>query len=110
MAKSIAVIEDDSCCTSVVTDTLAPEEAEELANLFAALADPIRLRVFNCIAKADETCGCDLVTPLGKSQPTISHHTKILSEAGLITSEKRGKWVYWKVVPARLEALRGALR
>lgn len=85
------------------------DEAES-AKLFAALADPVRLRIFNCIAAAEETCACELVEPLGKAQPTISHHTKILSEAGLITGEKRGKWVYWKVVPQRLDALRSALR
>jgi ArsR family transcriptional regulator len=109
MVKRIATI-DQECCSSVVTDMLDVDQAAELAGLFAALADPVRLRIFNCIARAEETCSCELVDPLGKAQPTISHHTKILQEAGLIAGEKRGKWVYWKVVPERLDALRGALR
>jgi ArsR family transcriptional regulator len=61
------------------------------------------------IAATEEVCSCDLLQPLGKAQPTISHHTKALVEAGLITGDKRGRWVYWKVVPERIEALRRAL-
>ena len=61
------------------------------------------------IAAAGEVCSCDLQEPLGKSQPTVSHHTKALAEAGLIVGEKRGRWVYWRVVPERVEALRAAL-
>jgi ArsR family transcriptional regulator, arsenate/arsenite/antimonite-responsive transcriptional repressor len=80
-----------------------------LARGFAALADPVRLRLLSMIAACDEACSCDLLQPLGKSQPTISHHTKALVEAGLIAGEKRGRWVYWKVVPERIEALRQGL-
>ncbi len=78
--------------------------------MFAALADPVRLRVFNLIATRGEVCSCDLVGPVGKSQPTVSHHTKVLADAGLVVGDKRGRWVWWSVVPERLEALRMSLR
>jgi ArsR family transcriptional regulator len=84
-------------------------DAVELARTFAALGDPVRLRLLSLIAAAGECCSCDLEGPLGKSQPTISHHTKALAEAGLITGEKRGRWVWWHVVPERLALVRAAL-
>ena len=99
----------ESCCGSVLTAPLSQSDAEVLARGFAALADPVRLRLLSMIAACDEVCSCDLLKPLGKSQPTISHHTKALAEAGLITGDKRGRWVYWKVVPERVRALREAL-
>jgi ArsR family transcriptional regulator, arsenate/arsenite/antimonite-responsive transcriptional repressor len=99
----------ESCCGSVLTAPLSRSEADSLARGFAALADPVRLRLLSMIAATDEACSCELLEPLGKSQPTISHHTKALAEAGLITGEKRGRWVYWRVVPDRIEALRQAL-
>jgi ArsR family transcriptional regulator len=97
------------CCPSVLTAALGERDAEQLAHGFAALADPVRLRLLSMIATADEVCSCNLLEPLGKAQPTVSHHTKALSDAGLITGEKRGRWVYWRVVPERLDALRAAL-
>jgi ArsR family transcriptional regulator len=102
-------VDTEACCPSVLTAPLSEGEAGLLARGFAALADPVRLRLLSLIAAADEVCSCDLLQTLGKSQPTISHHTKALTEAGLITGEKRGRWVYWRVVPERLEALRSAL-
>ncbi len=86
-------------------------QAEVLAQAFAALADPIRLRLLSFIASAnaDEVCACDLLEPSGRSQPTVSHHMKILIEAGLIMREKRGLWVWYRVVPTRLDALRVVL-
>jgi ArsR family transcriptional regulator len=93
----------------VLAEPLDAERSAELAHAFAALADPVRLRLLSLVAAADEVCSCDLQGPLGKSQPTVSHHTKALADAGLIVGEKRGRWVYWRVVPERLEALRGAL-
>ncbi len=98
-----------TCCASVLAAPLAASEAENLAHMFAALSDPIRLRLLSLIADAGEVCACDLLEPLGKSQPTVSHHTKILAEAGLITGEKRGRWVWWSVIPDRLDEMRGAL-
>ena len=97
------------CCSPLLAAPLNETEAGDLAQIFAALADPVRLRLLSLVAAADEVCSCDLQQPLGKSQPTISHHTKALAEAGLITGEKRGRWVWWKVVPERLAAVRAAL-
>ncbi|MGH9184990.1 MAG: ArsR/SmtB family transcription factor [Acidimicrobiales bacterium] len=88
---------------------LAHDDAVDLAQAFAALADPVRLRLLSLIASAGEMCSCDLMAPVAKSQPTVSHHTRLLAEAGLIQGEKRGRWVYWSVVPGRLELLHGAL-
>ena len=92
-------------------DVLDESQAIVLANSFAALADPIRLRLLSFIAAsgAPEVCACDLVEPSGRSQPTVSHHMKILVDAGLVQREKRGLWVWYRVVPARLEALRAVL-
>jgi ArsR family transcriptional regulator len=97
------------CCPSVLAAPLDDEEAGELAAAFAALGDPVRLRLLSLVAEAGEVCSCDLQEPLGRSQPTVSHHTKVLAEAGLIVGEKRGRWVWWSVVPDRLEQLRTAL-
>ena len=103
------VVTTGSCCGSVLTAPLSQSDAETLARGFAALADPVRLRLLSMIAATEEVCSCDLLQPLGKSQPTVSHHTKALVEAGLIVGEKRGRWVYWKVVPDRIDALRQGL-
>ena len=98
-----------ACCPSVLEAPLGDDQAGELARLFAALSDPVRLRLLSLVAAADEVCSCDLQAPLGKSQPTISHHTRTLAEAGLIVGERRGRWVWWRVVPERLAALQAAL-
>jgi ArsR family transcriptional regulator, arsenate/arsenite/antimonite-responsive transcriptional repressor len=99
----------DVCCPSLLEAPLNEDQASELARMFAALADPVRLRLLSLVAAADEVCSCDLQAPLRKSQPTVSHHTKALAEAGLIVGERRGKWVWWRVVPERLAALQAAL-
>jgi len=103
-------VTSETCCGSVLTAPLSPADADALARGFAALSDPVRLRLLSMIAASDEVCSCNLLEPLGKSQPTISHHTKALAEAGLITGEKRGRWVYWRIVPEQVEALRQALQ
>jgi ArsR family transcriptional regulator len=77
-------------------------EAGDIAQIFGALSDPVRLRMLSLVAAEDEVCSCALEEPLGKSQPTISHHTRILAEAGLIVGEKRGRWIWWRIVPERL--------
>jgi ArsR family transcriptional regulator len=97
------------CCGSVLAEPLPERDAIELASAFAALADPVRLRLLSIIASSDEVCSCDLEGPLQRSQPTVSHHTKSLAEAGLIVGEKRGRWMWWRVVPERVAALRDAL-
>ena len=98
------------CCPQLLVAPLDEQEADDLAAAFAALADPVRLRILSMVADAGECCACDLVAPLGKSQPTISHHTKVLADAGLITGDKRGKWVWWSVDHARVRAVRDALK
>ena len=99
-----------ACCPPIVDGTLAEDDAAELAGLFKVLADPARLRLLSLIAAAPGgACACDLVEPLGRSQPTVSHHLKALREAGLVEGERVGAWVWYRVVPERLEALRGAL-
>ncbi len=98
------------CCPQPLVAPLDEHEADDLAAAFAALADPVRLRILSMVADAGECCACDLVAPLGKSQPTISHHTKVLADAGLITGDKRGKWVWWSVDRARVRAVRDALK
>ena len=103
-------LREDPCCASVLEAPLEPGQAATLAASFAALADPARLRLLSLIAaQPGGQCACDLVDPLGKSQPTVSHHLKVLYEAGLVDREKRGTWVWYRVVPERLAALRAAL-
>jgi ArsR family transcriptional regulator len=111
MSKTLPVRDSGAaCCASVTSAPLSEVDATVLARTFAALADPVRLRLLSLVASADEVCSCDLEAPLGKSQPTISHHTKALAEAGLIEGEKRGRWTWWRIVPERLALVRDALR
>lgn len=99
----------DLCCPSVTDAPLGEEEASELARILSALADPVRLRLLSLVASQQEVCSCDLEDPLGKSQPTVSHHTTVLAQAGLLVGEKRGRWMWWRVEPTRLAAIRTAL-
>jgi ArsR family transcriptional regulator len=104
------VVDPIACCAPVRLDALDEDQAGVLAQSFAALADPIRLRLLSFITSADtEVCACDLVEPSGRSQPTVSHHMKILVDAGLVERDKRGLWVWYRAVPARLDALRAVL-
>lgn len=98
-------------CCSVLVEPVGDRDAEDLSATFKALGDPARLRVLSLIASqpTGEVCACDLVAPIGKSQPTVSHHLKVLYEAGLVTKEKRGSWIWYRAVPERLEQLREAL-
>jgi ArsR family transcriptional regulator len=107
--KTIATLE--ACCTPLLTAPLGEAEADELALAFKALADPVRLRLLSLIAAAPEgtACSCDLEEPVGKSQPTVSHHLAVLAEAGLITKVKVGRWVNCSIVPQRLGQLRDVL-
>jgi ArsR family transcriptional regulator len=100
-----------ACCAPLATEVLGEADALTLSRQFAALADPVRLRLVSLLATAEDgaVCACDLVGPVGKSQPTVSHHLKVLAEAGLVTSERRGRNVWYAVVPAALESLRSAL-
>jgi len=101
----------DSCCVSVLTAPLDWDHAAELARGFAALGDPARLQILSILAAAPagEVCVCDFVNPLGKSQPTVSHHLKVLADVHLIEGDRRGKWVWYHLTPGGLESLRNAL-
>jgi len=101
----------DECCTQLVRDPISASQAADLAYILKALADPTRLRLVSMVAahEGGEACVCDLTDPLGLTQPTISHHLKILVDAGIFTRDKRGKWAYYAVVPGALDAVSAVL-
>jgi ArsR family transcriptional regulator, arsenate/arsenite/antimonite-responsive transcriptional repressor len=105
--KSIAVL-PAICCGPEMAPLTAPER-DELAARFKALADPTRVAIINSLSAAEEVCVCNLTETFELSQPTISHHLKILREAGLVESSRRGTWAYYRLVPEAIAALRGAL-
>lgn len=96
-----------ACCSPITGGVLDPAAAERLAMVLKALAEPTRLRLVSLIAghEGAEACVCDLTAPVGLSQPTVSHHLKTLVEAGLLERTQRGKWAYYRLVPAALDAL-----
>ena len=107
----LAPTTDEACCVPAGMPALGAEEAQQKALVFKALADPNRLRLLS-IVKAEssgESCVCDLTTPLDLGQPTVSHHLKILVEAGLLHREKRGTWAYYSLIPGALEQAAGLL-
>jgi ArsR family transcriptional regulator len=105
--KELPVIQAPACCTPMVREPLSEDDARSLAASFKALADPVRLRLLSLIASFEggEACVCDLAGAFDVSQPTISHHLKVLREAGLIDCERRGTWVYYWVLPGALARL-----
>src|SRR5262245_36082221 len=105
--KSIAVL--PAICCGPETSPLAVHERDQLAAQFKALADPTRVAIVNALSGADEVCVCNLTAAFELSQPTISHHLRILREAGLVESSRRGTWAYYRLVPEAIDALRGAL-
>ena len=111
--KPLPVVETvtEPCCAPLRDALVSERDASTLAKQFAALADPVRLQLLSMIATDPEgaVCACDLVEPVGRSQPTVSHHLKVLREAGLLTSEKRGVNIWYAAVPSALDALRGVL-
>src|SRR5918912_749100 len=96
-------------CCGPATAPLPAQARQELAARFKALADPTRVAVVNRLAAAPEVCVCDLTASFDLSQPTISHHLKILREAGLVDSSRRGTWAYYRLIPEAVESLRAAL-
>ena len=113
-SRSLPVVEAPeatACCAPLQDALVSVDDATTLARQFAALADPVRLQLLSLIATAPGgmVCACDLVEPVGKSQPTVSHHLKVLREAGLLTSEKQGVNNWYAAVPTALDALRGVL-
>ena len=114
MSKHLGVLDPlgQPCCSPIAEQALGAEHAPDLARMFKALGDPIRLRLLSRIASAaaGEICVCDLNGgEFDVSGPTISHHLKVLREAGLITGERRGTWVYYRPVPANLQRLAALL-
>src|SRR5512138_228615 len=109
---ALPVLDDaDVCCSPVARGALGAEEAQALARMFKALGDPTRVRLLSLIAAqpTGEACICDLVEPVGLSQPTVSHHMKQLVDAGLVTREQRGRWAFYRLVDDTLAALSSAL-
>jgi ArsR family transcriptional regulator, arsenate/arsenite/antimonite-responsive transcriptional repressor len=108
-AESRVVV--DACATPLVGEPISESVASGLAQVFKALADPVRLRLVSLIGahQGGEVCVCELTTAFDLTQPTISHHLKVLREAGIIDSERRGTWVYYWLVPAALERMAALL-
>jgi ArsR family transcriptional regulator, arsenate/arsenite/antimonite-responsive transcriptional repressor len=102
----------EASCAPLLREPIAADQAADLARLLKALADPTRLRLVSMVAahEGGEACVCELTEPLGLTQPTISHHLKILVDAGIFTRDKRGVWAYYALVPSALDALSAVLR
>lgn len=100
-----------ACCSPLASETISATDAEAVARTFKALADPTRVRILSIVASHEdqEACVCDLQEPLELSQPTVSHHLRILMEAGFLTRSKRGTWAYYALVPGSLESVAGVL-
>lgn len=114
MPSSLPVIQPDAlaaCCSPVTGGQVSDEVAETLARMFKALGDPTRVKLLSLIAAAPdgEACICDMTEPVGLSQPTVSHHMRLLVDAGLATREQRGRWAFYRVAPEALRSLAGAL-
>jgi ArsR family transcriptional regulator, arsenate/arsenite/antimonite-responsive transcriptional repressor len=105
--KPIATL--PAMCCGPATEPRAVHERDQLAAQFKALADPTRIAIVNHLSAADEVCVCNLTASFDLSQPTISHHLRILRDAGLVESTRRGTWAYYRLVPEAVEVLRGAL-
>lgn len=101
----------DVCCAPLVKEPIGQVEAEKLAVTLKALADPARLRLLSIVASSagQEACVCDLIEPVGLSQPTVSHHLKVLTEAGFLSRSKRGTWAYYRLMPDALGGVAGFL-
>ncbi len=100
-----------TCCPPLLEGRLTPDDANYLATIFRVLGEPARLQILSLIAAqpSQEVCACELVETLGLAQPTVSHHLKVLYESGLLTKERRGTWIYYRILPEKLAMLRRAL-
>ncbi|MET4157452.1 metalloregulator ArsR/SmtB family transcription factor [Agromyces sp. PvR057] len=103
----LPVIDAAACCAPLTREALDAQQADDLARSLKALADPTRLRLISIVAasEGEEACVCDLTEPVGLSQPTVSHHLKILTEAGFLSRTQRGTWAYFRLVPGALDAV-----
>jgi ArsR family transcriptional regulator, arsenate/arsenite/antimonite-responsive transcriptional repressor len=104
--KTLTVLEP--ICCGPDTPVMEPAAADALAATFKALADPTRVAIVNRLAAAPEVCVCDLTDAFELSQPTVSHHLRVLRDAGLVEAERRGTWAYYRLVPEAIDALRAA--
>ncbi len=109
VAVSADGFEDESCVGALGDAPLREVEAVRLARLLGSLADPVRLRLLSILLERGAACSCDLEVPLRRSQPTISHHTKVLAEAGVVVAERRGRWTWWSINPDSEDIVRRAL-
>ena len=107
VAQLIPITDLAACCSPLTRAPMAEDDAEGLARGLKALADPARLRIVSMISahEGGEACVCDLTEPLGLSQPTVSHHMKVLMDAGYVTRAKRGTWAYYRLVPGALDSV-----
>lgn len=111
MVTTLELTDVSACCSSLVKEPMGAEDAERMAATLKALADPTRLRLLSIVASSadQEACVCDLTEPVGLSQPTVSHHLKVLTEAGFLTRSKRGTWAYYRLRPEALAGVAGLL-
>jgi len=111
LVELIPVTDVTECCAPLTREAISAENADKLARTLKAIADPARLRLISMVAAHDdsEACVCDLTEPLGLGQPTVSHHLKILVDAGIFSRDKRGTWAYYKLVPGSLDSIANLL-
>jgi ArsR family transcriptional regulator len=105
VGEPLAVEDIAMCCAAGLGEPLARSDAQRLAQVLKAVADPARLQLLSLIQSSGEACACDLTEPVGLSQPTVSHHLKVLAHAGLVTREQRGTWAWFRVNPDRMADL-----
>ena len=100
-----------ACCAPLAREAISAGNADKLARSFKAIADPARIRLISLVAAHEdaEACVCDLTEPLGLRQPTVSHHLKVLVDAGILSRDKRGTWAYYKLIPGSLDSLANLL-
>ncbi len=108
-ATAVPLGADGPCCDPLAVRALTTDQAGMLAPMFKALGDPVRLRLMSMIASRPEACVCDLTGAFDVSAPTISHHLRVLREAGLVDSDRRGTWVYYRVRPGAVRQLANLL-
>lgn len=112
MTLPVTIETGTSCCTPSQAPSMSPDDAERIARTFKALSDPTRIRLLSLIAAGDggEACICDLTDAVGLSQGTVSHHMKLLADAGLVTREQRGRWAYFAIADGALDAAANSIR
>ena len=111
VAELLPLTDVSACCAPLTLEPISAAEATDLAAQLKAIADPARLRLISMVAAHDdqEACVCDLTEPLGLSQGTVSHHLKVLVDAGIFTRDKRGTWAYYRLVPGALDSIASVL-